>query len=156
MFFSFVKTYTFNLFRHHNICIKRGEIPTRVLLKYILLLSTQMRIIAVHQSLVPASPCPQWMFPTRVVFIVVVLVIKIYALFSDVHPFYHLTRGSKSQKIKWARIWQGNGCVVLPIVPNKDRLSESTLQIQAYLLKTLVSKHCSHHKIQKQNFKSLV
>lgn len=86
-------------------CIKRGEIPTRVLLKNILLLSTQMRIIAVHQSLVPASPCPQWMLPSRVVFIVVVLVIKIYALFSDVHPFYHLTRGSKSQKIKWARIW---------------------------------------------------
>lgn len=93
------------LFRHHNICIKRGEIPTGVLLKNIILLSTQMRIIAVHQSLVPASPCPQWMFPSRVVFIVVVLVIKIYALFSDVHPFYHLTRGSKSQKIKWARIW---------------------------------------------------
>lgn len=99
------------LFRLH---VKEEKSQTRVLLTNILLLSTQMRIIAVHQSLVPASPCSQWMFPSRGVFIVVVLVIKIYALFSDVHPLYHLARGSKSQQIKWWEFGKAIGVLYCP------------------------------------------
>lgn len=85
------------LFNDNNSAFKLTKIP-RVLIAC-MQVST---IITVHQSMV-LSPCTHWGSSRDRVCIVTILVIKTNSLLPDVHPFYFLTGGGKSQQVEWFR-----------------------------------------------------